>query len=246
MNPNRQSNQGTKALSPPECPRFLYSCLSFPGPQPSSAPSPGTPTRSRGYGLAIHLDTLFGAPEPVLYAIRTTSSTLDIGQTPKRLAGHYRPTRLEARGTPMEAGQDRPCRVPVSMKSSWRNVCVLALGWKGVSFFGSYVEGIAAQSWRRPHRLRCGPAGPLGASWIHRTAPGGFIPGRARGPAPSLGTSKAEPRSETDREFPSDSQSLRRRIGPPDKGPYPDGPRRTPQELQRSGGATSSACRLCP
>ena len=51
--------------------------------------------------------------------------------------------------------------------------CVLALGRNGVLFFGNCDGGVAARSWRGPHRIRRGPAGPLGDSWMHSAAPGG-------------------------------------------------------------------------
>ena len=152
MNPNRQSNQGTKALSPPECPRFLYSCLSFPALSLRRHPLPGHLRAQEAMG-SRSISILSSVRQSQCYAIRTTSSTLDIGQTPKRLAGHYRPTRLEARGTPMEAGQDRPCRVPVSMKSSWRILVFLLWGGTACRYLG-----VLSTAWPRgPGAVRIAP-----------------------------------------------------------------------------------------
>ncbi len=145
----------------------------------------------------------------------------------------------------MVIGRDRRYRVPDSMRSSWRSLVFLIWGGTARCSLEAVIEGLPLDVETARIASDAEPVGCVCDSRKHHAAPGG--PFRGGDGAPLLpGKPRTFPLSQTDEGHPRGAQKSRRLIRPSGKGPSPGVRRRTPQNAQRSGVSTSSACRPCP
>ena len=199
MYPNRQSNRGTKALLPPDVRGFCSHASPSPALSLRLHPLAGHLRARKGRGFAIHLDTLFGPPEPVLCSCTTSLPHWTLEQTRSvwRDLTAQRDLKLEGR-------RRRPAGPSVSCfgfdEEFGGILCCCFRAERRVVLWGLCRRGchlVLAASASSPTRtsrtIRCF------MDTLHR--PCGVHPREERMPRSSLGTQNANPRSKPTRDI---------------------------------------------